>query len=44
MVNERYVVRGNTTDGKINLTMIYFDKPQNSKIFKSNKRRNQVLH
>ena len=32
MVNEPYVVKENTTDWKINLTMIYFDKSQNSNL------------
>ena len=38
------MVRENTTDWKINLTMIYFEKSQNLKIFKSIETRNQILH
>ena len=44
MINESHVVRENTTDWKTNVSMIYFEKSQNSKIFKSIKTRNQVLH
>ena len=43
MINESHVVRENTSDWKTNVSVIYFEKSQNSKIFKSIKTRNQVL-